>query len=193
MGEAEPPAASISSTTAWQSARRRLETMVCAPCAASSLAMAAPMPRLAPLTTAILPVRSNRLDAAMSVALVESAVGNQVSIAGPVQMRRGVVTDQIVALRLDGNLGHRGVDQRPAECECLLARRMQQRVDDDGDGTSGGECPDRAGAVPTEPLQTGKHRGAEAVPCAGVFAVEIAAHPALQRGGNDLLERSTRI
>ena len=68
---AEPPAATISSTTVWQSACLRLETTVCAPCAASSLAISAPMPRLAPVTTAILPLRSNRSGVVMAVLLCE--------------------------------------------------------------------------------------------------------------------------
>src|SRR5258706_5839078 len=37
----------------------RLDTMTCAPCRASKRAVASPMPRLAPLTSAVLPVKSN--------------------------------------------------------------------------------------------------------------------------------------
>ncbi|KGW07325.1 hypothetical protein X980_4482 [Burkholderia pseudomallei MSHR4000] len=62
---AEPPAATISSAIARQSSRRRLVTTTCAPNAPSSFATSAPMPRLPPVTTAILPDRSNRLGALM--------------------------------------------------------------------------------------------------------------------------------
>src|SRR5699024_495275 len=60
--EALPPAVWISSATRPQPSALRLEQMTWAPWAASSLAVASPMPRLAPDTSAILPLRSNRLD-----------------------------------------------------------------------------------------------------------------------------------
>src|SRR5690606_38905906 len=61
IGGALPPAALLASAPAWQPSILRLETITCAPCWASSLATASPMPRLAPETKAILPSRSNRL------------------------------------------------------------------------------------------------------------------------------------
>nr|GFA56656.1 hypothetical protein [Tanacetum cinerariifolium] len=54
-----PPSATIASATCWQPSILRLETMTWAPCCASSLAIASPIPRLAPETKAILPSRSN--------------------------------------------------------------------------------------------------------------------------------------
>src|SRR5690606_5646142 len=59
MAVALPPSAVMASATAWQPSILRLETITWAPCCASSLAMASPMPRLAPETKAILPSRSN--------------------------------------------------------------------------------------------------------------------------------------
>ncbi|MCY1459881.1 hypothetical protein D9M71_773940 [compost metagenome] len=59
MAVALPPAAMMASATCWQPSSLRLETITWAPCWASSLAMASPMPRLAPETKAILPSRSN--------------------------------------------------------------------------------------------------------------------------------------
>src|SRR5690242_8585904 len=54
-----PPAARIAAATVSQSSALRLDTITCAPCAASAFAIASPMPRLAPVTSATLPVRSN--------------------------------------------------------------------------------------------------------------------------------------
>src|SRR5260221_11240807 len=151
--------------------------MVCAPCAAINLAISAPMPRLAPVTTATLPVRSNRSDAVMGVVLVKSAMGYQMPVAGAVQMRRCVVTQQAVLFGTDGNACHRGVDQWPADREGLFERRMQQCIDGDGDVTAGGECPDSARIMCGELLQAIEHTLAKARPSAGIFVVEVSTGP----------------
>src|SRR5512143_971102 len=54
-----PPAALIAAATASQPSCLRLETITCAPYSAYAFAIASPMPRLAPVTNATLPVRSN--------------------------------------------------------------------------------------------------------------------------------------
>src|SRR3546814_6716234 len=59
----------IGSAAAWQPSILRLDTISWAPCCASSLAMASPIPRLAPETKAILPSRSNRVVLDMVVPL----------------------------------------------------------------------------------------------------------------------------
>ena len=53
-------ASTISLATRSQASCLRLETVTLAPCAASACAMARPMPRVAPVTMAVLPLRSNR-------------------------------------------------------------------------------------------------------------------------------------
>src|SRR5579864_3566371 len=56
-----PPASLISRATDSQSSSLRLDTITWAPCPASSLAISSPIPRLAPVTRAIFPFRSNKL------------------------------------------------------------------------------------------------------------------------------------
>src|SRR6516162_10162465 len=56
---AVPPAALISATTAAQLSALRLEITTRAPCSASCMAIALPIPRLEPVTRATLPDRSN--------------------------------------------------------------------------------------------------------------------------------------
>src|SRR3954464_3529143 len=56
---ASPPFALIPLTTSSQAGSLRLETTTLAPCAAICSQIARPMPRLPPVTTATLPVRSN--------------------------------------------------------------------------------------------------------------------------------------
>src|SRR5579875_1596892 len=56
---AAPPRAAIASATSAQAGALRLDTTTFAPCSANRSAMARPMPREAPVTTAIFPVRSN--------------------------------------------------------------------------------------------------------------------------------------
>src|SRR5512143_3366004 len=56
-----PPAALIAAATASQPSCLRLETITCAPYSAYAFAIASPMPRLAPVTTATLPDRSNEI------------------------------------------------------------------------------------------------------------------------------------
>src|SRR3990167_3052413 len=71
-----PPSAMMASATPWQPSILRLETITWAPCWASSLAMASPIPRLAPETKAILPSRSNSVVLDMDVSfLVEGLFG----------------------------------------------------------------------------------------------------------------------
>src|SRR5690606_3504782 len=48
------------SATAWQASILRLETITCAPLDANKRAIDSPIPRLAPVTKAILPVKSNK-------------------------------------------------------------------------------------------------------------------------------------
>src|SRR5579864_3906121 len=55
-----PPASLISRATDSQSSSLRLDTITWAPCSASSLAISSPIPRLAPVTRAIFPFRSNK-------------------------------------------------------------------------------------------------------------------------------------
>src|SRR3954452_3314158 len=59
MTVASPPAALMPSATSWQASALREETTTLAPSFASSSAEERPMPRLEPVTTATLPVRSN--------------------------------------------------------------------------------------------------------------------------------------
>ena len=59
MALATPPSARMPATTASQASCLRLETITCAPKDASRRAVASPMPREAPVTMAVLPVRSN--------------------------------------------------------------------------------------------------------------------------------------
>src|SRR5690348_4227891 len=59
MAWASPPCARMPLTTSSQASALRLETTTLAPSCASSSAEARPMPRLEPVTTATLPVRSN--------------------------------------------------------------------------------------------------------------------------------------
>src|SRR5262245_49404807 len=56
---ASPPLALIPFTTSSQAGSLRLETITVAPCAAICSQIERPMPRLPPVTTATLPVRSN--------------------------------------------------------------------------------------------------------------------------------------
>ena len=65
IGVALPPAARMAAATASHPSCLRLETITSAPCSANAVAIASPMPRLAPDTTATLSVRSN--DTAMIV------------------------------------------------------------------------------------------------------------------------------
>src|SRR5580693_2060472 len=53
-----PPSAVMASTTAWPRTRSRPCTMTSAPCRASCLATAVPMPEVAPVTSALRPSRS---------------------------------------------------------------------------------------------------------------------------------------
>src|SRR6478736_1844842 len=59
MTMASPPAALMPSATSWQASALREETTTLAPSFASSSADERPIPRLEPVTTATLPVRSN--------------------------------------------------------------------------------------------------------------------------------------
>src|SRR3954471_18228498 len=59
MTVASPPAALMPSATSWHASALREETTTLAPSFASSSAEERPMPRLEPVTTATLPVRSN--------------------------------------------------------------------------------------------------------------------------------------
>src|SRR5688572_22740794 len=56
---ASPPLASMACTTSSQAGSLRLDTTTLAPCAASCSQIDRPMPRLPPVTTATLPLRSN--------------------------------------------------------------------------------------------------------------------------------------
>src|ERR1700744_4499493 len=56
---ASPPLALIAFTTSSQAGSLRLETTTLAPCAAICSQIERPMPRLPPVTTATLPLRSN--------------------------------------------------------------------------------------------------------------------------------------
>src|SRR5438477_1752858 len=56
---ASPPFALMPFTTSSQAGSLRLETMTLAPCAAICSQIERPMPRLPPVTTATLPLRSN--------------------------------------------------------------------------------------------------------------------------------------
>ena len=56
---ASPPLALMPFTTSSQAGSLRLETTTLAPCAAICSQIERPMPRLPPVTTATLPVRSN--------------------------------------------------------------------------------------------------------------------------------------
>src|SRR5579863_9103486 len=62
MTWASPPAFLMPSATSWQASALRLEITTLAPSLASSSAEERPMPRLEPVTTATLPVRSNGVD-----------------------------------------------------------------------------------------------------------------------------------
>src|SRR5579875_1934324 len=57
--QASPPRSAIARATASHASGLRLETTTRAPCWARRSAIARPMPRLDPVTTATLPVRSN--------------------------------------------------------------------------------------------------------------------------------------
>src|SRR3954453_23239056 len=59
MTEGSPPAALMPSATSWQASALREETTTLAPSFARSSAEERPMPRVEPVTTATLPVRSN--------------------------------------------------------------------------------------------------------------------------------------
>ena len=59
IARASPPASVIRCATAAQASALRLETTTFAPRSANALAIASPIPRLAPVTTATLPFRSN--------------------------------------------------------------------------------------------------------------------------------------
>ncbi len=72
---AEPPSALMASATVWQSSILRLDTITWAPCSASSLAISSPMPRLAPVTRAIFPFRSNNFVLILSLPKNSAAGG----------------------------------------------------------------------------------------------------------------------
>src|ERR1700731_3406600 len=59
MTKASPPSARIDLATSSQASALRLDTTTFAPSCANSSAVARPMPRLEPVMTATLPVRSN--------------------------------------------------------------------------------------------------------------------------------------
>src|SRR3954452_15324673 len=59
---ASPPALLMPSATSWQASALRLEITTLAPSLARSSAEERPMPRLEPVITATLPVRSNGVD-----------------------------------------------------------------------------------------------------------------------------------
>src|SRR6185369_600235 len=59
MTWASPPALRMASATSWQASTLRLEITTLAPSFAKSSAEERPMPRLEPVTTATVPVRSN--------------------------------------------------------------------------------------------------------------------------------------
>src|SRR5215218_7964982 len=88
---ASPPCSRMPLTTASHASALRLETTTLAPSCASSSAEARPMPRLEPVTTATLPLRSNG-DFIIALALFyERSVLEQAALRrDPAQMMVGV-------------------------------------------------------------------------------------------------------
>src|SRR5471032_1323884 len=79
LASALPPACLISRATNSQSSSLRLDTITWAPCSASSLAISSPIPRLAPVTSAIFPLRSNKLVVTISLSVSQVPVFRLIS------------------------------------------------------------------------------------------------------------------
>src|ERR1044071_6356680 len=139
-----PPAARISWATRSQSSGLRLDTITSAPWAASAFAIDSPMPREAPVTSAILPDRSNIFsDAVMSWAFCGSAFRPTSSSVGDGFRRRLLEVREVVevgeadASGLVEQARHRAVHQRGVEVggagigrrRAEGRRRLRQRGD----------------------------------------------------------------
>src|SRR3546814_10588431 len=98
----------IGSAAAWQPSILRLDTITWAPCCASSLAMASPIPRLAPETKAILPSRSNRVVLDMVVPLF---------LFGPVACHRVRIASE---RRLPDHLQRLRSEEHTSELQSLM-------------------------------------------------------------------------
>src|SRR6185369_15762801 len=87
---ASPPLALMPFTTSSQAGSLRLETTTLAPCAAICSQIERPMPRLPPVTTATLPVRSNIIASSphprVPSTLTASEQANQLDIRRPQEL-----------------------------------------------------------------------------------------------------------
>src|SRR5689334_21645234 len=144
------------------------------------------MPRLAPVTSAVLPVRSKRSFWLMAV---PSAVSDELRVPDAFQVRESVEMMEAYAAGLVQKPRHGAVHHREIEFERAPAGKIGQRLADGGDGSSRPENGDGAGRFggfgqPAE--RTGGAR-AKCGPRLGVLAVVSAVHPAFHCRGKDRL------
>src|SRR5688572_10420399 len=127
----------MDAATCSQASCLRLDTITCAPCAASSRAMPSPMPRLAPVTRAILPDRSNGLLVFMASPWdAVLAVGDGLLVAQQFEVGVAVHGAQRHMAGPEQQPGDGGIDQGPVELGHALVGQSQQVLAQGGDGAA---------------------------------------------------------
>src|SRR5271165_94830 len=135
---AEPPPATMASATAWQAPALRLETMTWAPRDARSSAIAWPMPRLAPVTSAIFPVMSNGSAWEMS-GIPPLSISDQALFFRYFQMRRHIERCEAQSPSPVGQDCQAGIDDRPVEFDGLGVGQAKDVLANGGNGAARGE------------------------------------------------------